>query len=51
MHFSARDAQGMLLVEEVIYSTGGGFIASEAEMRSPANETLRLPHPFPAVRN
>lgn len=46
MHFTARDAEDNLLTEEVIYSTGGGFIATEAEMMQTTREQTLLPHPF-----
>ena len=46
MHFMALDAAGSLVGEEVFYSVGGGFIATEAEMKQPAVACDRLPHPF-----
>lgn len=48
MHFSARDAEGNVVFEEIIYSMGGGFIASEDEINNPqpkADEVVG-PHPF-----
>ena len=36
MHFMALDDAGGVVCEEVMYSIGGGFIASEAEMKQPA---------------
>jgi L-serine dehydratase len=36
MKLSASDANGALLFEQTYYSTGGGFIATEKQLRSPA---------------
>jgi len=46
MHCLALDADGGLVHEEVFYSVGGGFIATEAEMKRPMGDELVLPHPF-----
>ncbi len=46
MHFSALDANDGLLAEALIYSTGGGFIASEEELQHPVRSSVVLPHPF-----
>lgn len=48
MHFSARDKDGEVIYEEIIYSMGGGFIASEAEFKNPqpSAELISGPHPF-----
>ncbi len=46
MHFTALDADGEPLADEVFYSTGGGFIATEAELRKPGKAKVRLPYPF-----
>jgi L-serine dehydratase len=46
MHFMALDAAGSLVGEEVFYSVGGGFIATEAEMKHPAVAGIELVHPF-----
>lgn len=48
MHFSARDAEGDILYEEIIYSLGGGFIATECELNNPSTRLDRSvgPHPF-----
>jgi len=47
MHFQAYDAAGGLLTENIIYSLGGGFIASEAEMKAAVPEDdSALPFPF-----
>ena len=35
MHFIASDAAENIIVEEIYYSLGGGFIATEAEMKEP----------------
>jgi len=50
MHFSAFDAAGTLIAEEVVYSLGGGFIATEAEMKHAAPATVQVPHPFTSAR-
>ncbi|WP_193212384.1 L-serine ammonia-lyase [Luteolibacter marinus] len=46
MHFTALDAAGTPLADAIIYSLGGGFIASEAEMQAPAVAEVEVPHPF-----
>lgn len=46
MHFVAVDAQGEPLVEDVVYSTGGGFIAREEELLHPPCEEWALPLPY-----
>ncbi|MFU8893677.1 MAG: L-serine ammonia-lyase [Luteolibacter sp.] len=46
MHFTALDAAGEPVHDAVIYSLGGGFIASEAEMDDPPRVETRLPYPF-----
>lgn len=46
MHFTALDAAGEPVRDEVIYSLGGGFIASEAEMKSPPAEGVEVRFPF-----
>lgn len=47
MHFVAIDPAGSPLVEDVIYSTGGGFIAREEELQHPQEgQRERLPYPF-----
>lgn len=46
MHFTALDAAGEPVCDEVIYSLGGGFIATEAEMKQPAPASISLPYPF-----
>jgi L-serine dehydratase len=46
MHFVALDSREMPLIEEIFYSTGGGFITTEAEMARSSSGHLDLPHPF-----
>lgn len=46
MHFMALDADDSPVLEEICYSLGGGFIATEAEIRAPASNGVELPHPF-----
>jgi L-serine dehydratase len=46
MHFMALDADGLPVHEQVFYSLGGGFIATEAEMKEPKSDGVVLPHPF-----
>jgi L-serine dehydratase len=46
MHFMALDEADAPVCEEVYYSLGGGFIASDAEMKQAPAETVELPHPF-----
>ncbi len=47
MHFIASDAGGNILAEEIYYSLGGGFIATENEMKNPNFGTeATLPYPF-----
>jgi len=46
MHFTALDANDAPLADAVIYSTGGGFIASEEELQHPPHSSVVLPHPF-----
>lgn len=48
MHFSARDKNGEILHEQIIYSLGGGFIATEHELENPPKKgnTIPGPHPF-----
>jgi L-serine dehydratase len=45
MHFFAMDEHDAVLLEEIVYSLGGGFIATEAEMqREPAS--VKVPYEF-----
>ncbi len=46
MRFSAFDEAGGLLVEEVYYSVGGGFVVSEAEADAPPAANAAPPHAF-----
>lgn len=47
MHFAAIGQHGEPLVEDVIYSTGGGFIAREEELLHPScAERTALPLPY-----
>ena len=46
MHFMALDETGAVLSEEVFYSLGGGFIATEAEVKAPVANGVELPHLF-----
>ncbi len=46
MHFMALDADDVPVLEQVYYSLGGGFIATEAEMLKPESHGVELPHPF-----
>jgi L-serine dehydratase len=46
MHFMALGADGTPVFEEIMVSLGGGFIATEAEMRQPPAEGVRELYPF-----
>jgi L-serine dehydratase len=46
MHFMALDEEGSVVCEEVFYSVGGGFIATEAEMGRPAADRVEVEFPF-----
>ncbi len=48
MRFSARSTDGSLLLEQIFFSIGGGFIISEEERaaQSPAKEGVTVPYPF-----
>ncbi|MGH6952221.1 MAG: L-serine ammonia-lyase [Vitreimonas sp.] len=51
MRLSAFDAAGSLLSEQTFFSTGGGFIATEKQLRTPAPKDQivtgrRVPFPF-----
>lgn len=51
MVLRAFDKSGELLIERTYYSTGGGFVASEAQLqRPPSDDRVRtgnaVPHPF-----
>ena len=47
MRFSAFDATGMLLVSEIFFSIGGGFIVSDAEGSSGGSVMTTAPLPYP----
>src|SRR5690606_21161570 len=46
MHFTALAGDGNPVADEVFYSVGGGFIATEAEMKAPPAADTIQPHPF-----
>jgi L-serine dehydratase len=46
MHFMALDASDAVVSEEIYYSLGGGFIATEAELKQAAPPETELPMPF-----
>ena len=46
MRFSAYDAENNLLLSEVYYSIGGGFILTEEEFDHPADDAHPVPYPF-----
>ena len=46
MRFSAFDINNNLLLSQVYYSIGGGFIVTEEEFDHPANHTQPVPYPF-----
>lgn len=48
MHFTAIDAEGNILKEEIYYSMGGGFIATEEQLKNPQPtiQKTSIPHPF-----
>ncbi|KTD47643.1 L-serine ammonia-lyase [Legionella quateirensis] len=46
MRFSAFDDQGNLLINQVYYSIGGGFITTEEEFNKPGEDTDPPPYPF-----
>lgn len=48
MHLMALDENGEILKEEIYYSLGGGFIATEQELKQPsvAAVSAPIPHPF-----
>jgi L-serine dehydratase len=46
MHFTALDAGDNPVADSVCYSLGGGFIATEAEMKSTPVTKVEIAHPF-----
>lgn len=45
MHFFAVDQKGEIVHEQVVYSLGGGFIATEEQMKAKADD-VQVPYPF-----
>jgi L-serine dehydratase len=51
MHFTALDHAGAVLAEEIYYSLGGGFIATEKQMQNPQSEAfVSVPYPFSSAQ-
>ncbi|WFB37182.1 L-serine ammonia-lyase [Kiritimatiellota bacterium B12222] len=51
MHFTAIDADGAVMAEEVIYSVGGGFIVSDDEWENDTGKgCLPVPYPFKSAK-
>jgi L-serine dehydratase len=46
MQFTAFDGEHAIVLSEVYYSVGGGFIVKEAEAAGPNEQSLPVPHPF-----
>jgi L-serine dehydratase len=46
MRYSAFDSKGNLLIKQVYYSVGGGFITTEEEFDSLSSDTTPPPYPF-----
>lgn len=46
MRFSAYDRQDNLLISEIYYSIGGGFITTEADFNKTSEDTNPPPYPF-----
>lgn len=46
MRFNAYNAQNQLVISEVYYSIGGGFIVTEDEFDYPKQENQTVPYPF-----
>jgi L-serine dehydratase len=46
MHFSALDHAGVPVADAVMYSLGGGFIATAEELENPSPDDVTPPHPF-----
>ncbi|MFM2242336.1 MAG: hypothetical protein RLZ97_1191 [Verrucomicrobiota bacterium] len=51
MHFMALDASEAVLAEEIYYSTGGGFIVTEAKLSSGMTGETSVAHPFASARD
>jgi len=50
MCFSLIDQQENILLSQIYYSIGGGFIATDVEMMSPPATTHTLPYPFETAK-
>jgi L-serine dehydratase len=50
MHFVAFDAADAIVHEEIFYSLGGGFIATEKQMKEPVTDKKNIPYPFTSAR-
>lgn len=50
MHFNASTADGTILLEEIFYSLGGGFIATESEMKHPSQAGISVRYPFTSAK-
>ncbi len=50
LRFSAYDANATLLLKQVYYSIGGGFIVTEEEFETPAQAPLTLPYAFDTAK-
>lgn len=50
MHFHALDANGHILLDELYYSTGGGFITRGEEVTDPSINLLDFPYQFGNAR-
>lgn len=51
LHFSATDAGGIVLADEVVYSVGGGFILNETDWEKGLSEKCpTVPYPFQSAR-
>ncbi len=46
MAFTVYDADGKVLLREIYYSIGGGFIVKQGETADSARDALPVPHPF-----
>ncbi len=46
LRFSAYDAEGQLLAEQVYYSVGGGFIVTDEEFGREHESAVKVPYPF-----
>lgn len=50
MRFNAFDNQGQLILQEVYYSIGGGFITTEATFDAPQETNATPPFPFKSAK-